>query len=143
VNLNALLFSLCALLAAALVQAAEHKPYADIPVHKQGGIDYVSGGMTAEEKHEIQRVANRYPMQLVFTAEGEPPELKGVKVTLKDLKGDAVLQAVADGPFFYFNPPSGRWTMEAEYKGETVSRTVDLIGRRYIVLPFHFKGSGG
>jgi hypothetical protein len=30
--------------------------------------------------------------------------------------------------------------MDAQYDGETVSRTVDLIGRRYIVLEFHFKG---
>ncbi len=132
-----LVLALCCVLAAPAF-AAEQKPYADIPVHKQSGIDYVSGGMTPEEKHEIQRIANRYPMQLVFTAEGEPPEVKGVKVTLKDLKDNVVLQAVAEGPFFYFTPPSGRWTMEAEYKGQTVSRTVDLIGRRYIVLPFHF-----
>jgi hypothetical protein len=30
--------------------------------------------------------------------------------------------------------------MDAEYEGETLSRTVDLIGRRYIVLEFHFGG---
>lgn len=141
-NARALLIALCCACAAPVL-AAEHKPYADIPVHKQSGIDYVSGGMTSGEKHEMQRIANKYPMQLVFTAEGEPPEIKGVKVTIKDLKGEAVIETVADGPFFYFNPPSGRWTMDAQYKGETVSHTVDLIGRRYIVLPFHFKGAGG
>ena len=50
---------------------------------------------------------------------------------------------MSEGPAFYFNPPSGRWTIDAEYNGETVSKTVDLIGRRYIVLEFDFKGSGG
>lgn len=136
-NAKTLVIALCFALGAAPA-LAEQKPFADVPLHKQSGIDYVSAGMTPEEKHEMQRIAARYPMQLVFTAEGEAPELKGVKVTLKDLKGDVLLQAVADGPMFYFNPPSGRWTMEAEYKGQTVSRTVDLVGRRYIVLPFHF-----
>jgi hypothetical protein len=58
------------------------------------------------------------------------------------MKGDRVIEAVSDGPFFHFNPPSGRWTMDAELDGETVSRTVDLIGRRYILLEFHFKGAG-
>ena len=29
--------------------------------------------------------------------------------------------------------------MDAEYDGEVVSRTVDLIGRRYILLEFKFK----
>jgi hypothetical protein len=30
--------------------------------------------------------------------------------------------------------------MDAEYRGETISRTVDLIGRRYMLLEFKFKG---
>jgi hypothetical protein len=30
--------------------------------------------------------------------------------------------------------------MDAEYGGEVVSRRVDLIGRRYILLEFKFEG---
>jgi hypothetical protein len=120
--------------------AAQQKPLADIPVRKQSGIPFVSGGMTAAERQEMQRIANKYPMQLVLTAEGQPPELRGVKIKVRDLRGDTLIEAVAEGPLFYFNPPSGRWTMEAELNGETVTRTVDLVGRRYIVLEFHFKG---
>ncbi|HEY7758231.1 MAG TPA: hypothetical protein VIA64_02335 [Burkholderiales bacterium] len=120
--------------------AAQHKPLADIPVRKQSGIPFVSGGMTEAERHEMQRVANKYPMQLVFTAEGQPPELSGVRIKVRDLRGDTLIEAVADGPLFYFNPPSGRWTMEAEWNGEKVTRTVDLVGRRYIVLEFRFQG---
>jgi hypothetical protein len=30
--------------------------------------------------------------------------------------------------------------MEAEWNGEKVTRTVDLVGRRYIVLEFRFQG---
>ena len=120
--------------------AAQQKPLADIPVRKQSGIPFVSGGVTEAERQELQRIANKYPMQLVFTAEGQPPELKGVKIKVRDLRGDTLIEAVSDGPLFYFNPPSGRWTMEAELNGETVARTVDLVGRRYIVLEFHFKG---
>jgi hypothetical protein len=81
-------------------------------------------------------------MQLVFTEDGKPEGVTGVKVTVKDLKGERVIEAVSEGPYFYFNPPSGRWTMDAALDGETVSRTVDLIGRRYILLEFHFKGAG-
>ena len=120
--------------------AAQQKPLADIPVRKQSGIPFVSGGVTEAERQEMQRIASKYPMQLVFTAEGQPPELKGVKIKIRDLRGDTLIEAVSEGPLFYFNPPSGRWTMEAELNGETVARTVDLVGRRYIVLEFHFKG---
>jgi hypothetical protein len=131
-----------ALVAFPLAAIAEQQPFADIKVHKQSGIQYVSGGKDEAERKEMQRIANKYPMQLVFTQDGSPEGVTGVKVTVKDLKGDRVIEAVSEGPFFHFNPPSGRWTMDAELNGETVSRTVDLIGRRYILLEFHFKGAG-
>ena len=125
---------------AILPAAAQTPPFADIKVHKQSSINYVSGGVTEDERKEMARIANKYPMQLLFTREGHPEGATGVKVTVKDLKGDKLIEAVADGPYFFFNPPSSRWTMDAEYEGETLSRTVDLIGRRYIVLEFHFGG---
>jgi len=129
---------------AALPALAQHsKQLADIPIHKQSGIQYVSGGVTDLERQEMQRIANRYPMQLILVVEGAAPEVRGVKITVKNIKGEKDIEAVSDGPLFYFNPPSGRWTMEAEYDGEKISRTVDLVGRRYIVLEFKFKAPGG
>jgi hypothetical protein len=133
---------LAVLVASPLAAVAEQHAFAEIKVHKQGGIQYVSGGKDDAERKEMQRIANKYPMQLVFTQEGSSEGVTGVKVTVKDLKGERLIEAVSEGPFFYFNPPSGRWTMDAEFNGETVSRTVDLIGRRYILLEFHFKGAG-
>lgn len=120
--------------------AAQNEPIATIPVHKQSGINYVSGGMTDAERKEMQRISNKYPMQLVFIAGDNQTPIKGVKVTVKDLKGSPQIEALSEGPYFYFNPPSGRWIMDAEYDGEVVSRTVDLIGRRYMLLEFKFKG---
>jgi hypothetical protein len=138
----ALACALAALLALPPTLRAGQEPFADIKVHKQSGIPYVSGGKDEAERKELQRIANKYPMQLMFTQDGKPDGASGVKVTVKDMKGDHVIEAVSEGPFFYFNPPSGRWTMDAEVEGQTVSRTVDLIGRRYIMLEFHFKGEG-
>jgi hypothetical protein len=134
--------ALAAVLVLPLTVRAGQEPFADIKVHKQSGIPYVSGGKDEAERKEMQRIANKYPMQLMFTQDGMPDGANGVKVTVKDMKGDHVIEAVSEGPFFYFNPPSGRWTMDAEVGGQTVSRTVDLIGRRYIMLEFHFKGEG-
>src|SRR5262245_33292525 len=91
-------------LTAAMGWAQAQKPYADIPVRKQSSIPYVSGGMTAAERQEMERIANKYPMQLIFVVEGEPPEVSGVKVTVKDVKGDTQIEALSAGPLFYFNP---------------------------------------
>ena len=130
-------------LAALPALAQQGKLLADIPIHKQSGIAYVSGGVTDLERQEMRRIANRYPMQLVLVVAGAPPEVRGVKITVRNIKGEKEIEAVSDGPLFYFNPPSGRWTMEAEYDGEKISRTVDLVGRRYIVLEFKFKAPEG
>jgi hypothetical protein len=122
---------------------AQEQPHAAPVVHKQSDITFVSGGSTETEAQELHRIANKYPMQLRFVVGDDPRSGKGVRVTIRNLKGEKVIEAVSEGPAFYFNPPSGRWTIDAEYRGETVSKTVDLIGRRYIVLEFDFKGPGG
>jgi hypothetical protein len=137
-----LILSLACAVLTPLPGASERKPFADIPVHKQSDIQYVTGGSTDAERQEMRRIANKYPMQLEFTVGEERPDLTGVKVTVKNLKGDKLIEAVSSGPYFFFNPPSGRWTMDAEYNGETISKTVDLVGRRYIVLEFRFKAPG-
>ncbi|MCC7548821.1 MAG: hypothetical protein IT532_13730 [Burkholderiales bacterium] len=131
---------LCALLGASSGWTGDKPQAIEIPVRKQGGIEYVSGGSTDAEKKAMHKVANRYPMQLVFTGPDPTRELEGVKITVIDLRGDRIIDAVSAGPWFYFNPPSGRYTMKAQYAGESVERTVDLVGRRYIVLEFHFDG---
>ena len=113
-----------------------------VVVHKQSGFAYISGGVGELGRMAMAKVANKYPMQLIFTAEGEGPDLTGVKVTVRDRMLKKQIEAVSEGPAFYFTPDSGRWTIDAEYKGEGISRTVDLIGRRYIMLEFHFKGLG-
>jgi hypothetical protein len=109
-----------------------------IKVRKQSGIAYISGGLGDQAK-AFEQVAPRYPVQLLFTQGGEHTQISGVKVTIRDVKGDALLEAVSEGPLFYANTSSGRWTFEVEYGGETITRTKDLTGRRYLVLDFDFK----
>jgi hypothetical protein len=139
-RLSTALVLLAGLTGAHAAAAAQPQDPPAVPVKKQSGIAYVSGGATEAEARELQRVANKYPMQLRFVIGDDAAAGKGVRVTVKDLRGDKVIEAVSAGPVFYFNPPSGRWTIDAEYQGETVSKTVDLVGRRYILLEFEFKG---
>lgn len=108
-------------------------------VHKQGGSTYVSGGSAEADRKELFKLAPKYPIQLIFQVGGEVDGVSGVKVTLRDLYGESMLEAVSEGPFFYINPPSGgRFTIDAEYKGDKQSFTKDLVGRRYLVLEYKF-----
>lgn len=108
-----------------------------IKVRRQSGIPYISGGL-GEQAKAFEQVAPKYPVQLMFTVGGQHAQISGVKVTIRDVKGDALVEAVSEGPLFYVNTPSGRWTFEVEYQGETITKTRDLTGRRYLVLDFDF-----
>lgn len=110
-----------------------------LKVHRQGGSSYVTGGADDGSRAALREAAPRYPIQLIFLAGGETTGVSGVKVTLFDLRGDAILEAVSEGPYFYINPPSsGRYTVEAEFNGEKQRATKDLIGRRYLVFEYDF-----
>ena len=108
-------------------------------VHKQGGSTYVTGGGDEDSRAALRELAPRYPIQLIFLSGGETSGVSGVKVTLFDVRGDTILEAISEGPYLYINPPSsGRYTVEAEYNGEKQRSTKDLIGRRYLVFEYKF-----
>ncbi|MFO1318961.1 MAG: hypothetical protein U1F52_05055 [Burkholderiales bacterium] len=109
-----------------------------IKVRKQSGINYVTGG-NGDEADAFREIAPRYPVQMIFLVDGKHVEISDVKVRLLDIKGESQIEAVATGPMFFINPPSGRWTFEATWKGQTISQTKDLTGRRYLVLDINFK----
>jgi hypothetical protein len=107
-----------------------------IKVHKQSGINYVTGG-AGETVEDFAAVAARYPVHLLFTVDGARTDaIEGVRVRVVDTMGNAVVEADAEGPLFYVNPPSGRWTFEVEWQGRTLRQTKDLTGRRYLDLTF-------
>jgi len=117
-----------------------HADEAEAPkVRKQGSSTYVSGGVDEPQRRAMFKVAPKYPIQLIFEVHGAVDGVTGVKVTLRDISGDAILEAVSEGPYFYINPPAGgRYTIEAEFNGEKQSMTRDLFGRRYLILDFKF-----
>ena len=110
-------------------------------VHKQRGSTYMSGGVQEEQRKAMGKVAPRYPIQLVFHSATSEADMSSVKVTMRDVSGNALLEAQSEGPHFFINPPaSGRYTFDIEYNGEKQSVTKDLVGRRYLMLEFKFGG---
>lgn len=109
---------------------------------RQGEYTLVSGGVNSTEIDELGKLAQRYQIQLRFRQHGEPAGLAGVKVRVFNTAGDLVVETTAVGPHLYVNPPAGgRFTIEAEDEGETLKKTRDLVGRRYLQLDFEF-GAG-
>ena len=113
---------------------------ADAPeVHKKYGVKYVSGGMDPEERKQMANIGRRFPIHLHFIVEGSDKPISGVMVTARDVKGEVYLEAESEGPLFFFEATGGRFTIEAEYKGEKLSETKDLVGRRYLLLEYKFR----
>ncbi len=109
---------------------------------RQGDYTLVSGGVNEAEVDELEKLAARYQIQLLFKRQGSKDGVTGVKVRVRNTPGDLVVETTSVGPYVYVNPPSGgRYTVEAELDGETLSKTRDLVGRRYLHLEFDF-GSG-
>lgn len=128
------------LIALAMLLAVPVFADSSVVVHKKWGIKYVTGGMTQQEQTDLQEIAPRYPVHLFFFVEGSDQPIKGVKVTARDVRGEVILEAESEGPMFLFEVNGGRYTIEAEYKGQKLSEVKDLVGRRYLVLQYAFGG---
>ncbi len=121
--------------------AVSAHPADELVIKKQFGVKYVSGGMTAEQRRLLDAMAPKFPVQLYFHVVGTSKPISGVKVVALDVKGEVVLEVDTEGPVLFFDTTGGRYTIEAEYKGEKLSHTKDLVGRRYLVLEYKFGGS--
>jgi len=116
--------------------AAVEEASVGIKVHKQSNINYVTGGV-GETAEDFAAVSARYPIRIRFTLDGAKTDtIEGVRIRLIDTLGNALVEADVEGPLFYVNPPSGRWTFEVEWRGQQMKQTKDLTGRRYLDLTF-------
>lgn len=106
---------------------------------RQGDYTLVSGGLDSAGLEALEKLAPRYQIQLLFKRRGNKEALLGVRVRVRNTAGDLVVETTTPGPYLYLNPPAGgRFTIEAELDGETLTRTRDLVGRRYLHLEFDF-----
>ncbi|MGD2141578.1 MAG: carboxypeptidase-like regulatory domain-containing protein [Burkholderiales bacterium] len=112
---------------------------AEIEIHDQQGVRYVTGGMTEDERDEMNKLASRFPMHIVMIDHAKQHQpIKGVEVVVRDVSGNVLLQARSEGPLMFVDVIGGRYTVEAEYDGEKQTETKDLTGRRYLRLRFTF-----
>jgi hypothetical protein len=103
-------------------------------VHQDGGVSYVSGGVSDAEREQLAQLARGYTLQLEMaqaSPAGAPnPYVANVGVVVTDEGGRTVLRARSDGPLFYAQLRPGRYRISAtSEEGRTASATVQLTGR--------------
>ena len=81
------------------------------------GFSYISGGIGAEEREQMEKWAKAYNLELSFAVK-TGQYLSDVSLTIEDEKGNAIVTTIAQGPWFYIQLPPGRYTVKATFEGQ-------------------------
>lgn len=94
--------------------------------HSVGNIVYRSGGIGEDERNALRALAKDYNLRLAFVAEGRGAYLSGVQVRIENRNGRVVLDAQAEGPWFFARLPESQYRIVVTHRTGTISRDVDL-----------------
>jgi len=75
------------------------------------GTPLLTGGVSEEERDAMRGEAGQYNIWLAFVERDTGNYVTGVKVSVIDDKGNAVVDTVADGPWLLAQVPPGRYTV--------------------------------
>lgn len=94
-------------------------------VRQTGTTSSLSAGWTYEQVDAMKAIARDYNLHMVFTAH-TGQYLSDIPVTLKNARGEIVMEGAQEGPLLWIKAPAGRYTVTAQYKGEARTRQVSL-----------------
>jgi hypothetical protein len=97
------------------------------------GTPLLSGGVSEEERDEMRRALGPYNVWLAFVERDTGNYVTGVKVSVVDDKGNAVVDTVADGPWLLAQLPPGHYTVRTS-DGEERSITAGSGARAMTIL---------
>ncbi|AOX99725.1 hypothetical protein [Jeongeupia sp. USM3] len=80
--------------------------------HSAQGIAYISGGVGDEEASAIRAAAGDYNVRLLLTGK-QGQYLANAHIQVLDAKGKPVVDATADGPYFYMKLKPGKYQLVA------------------------------
>ena len=90
------------------------------------GSAYVSGGVSDDERIEMQKTREQYSLWVLTAARKSGAYLSDVHLLITDSAKKVVFDAPIDGPWLFLNLPLGRYTIAATHKGETQHRVTTI-----------------
>ncbi|MFT4266788.1 MAG: hypothetical protein QM586_06130 [Xenophilus sp.] len=123
------------LLALGLLAGAAHATTYNPPIRlAPSGVEYMSGGIGADEEQLMETVSPRWPATFEFAVKDRQKAdfAADVRVSVRDLaSGATLLNGVkSSGPFMLTRLAPGRYEVDATLGGQTMHRTVVLDGAR-------------
>lgn len=109
---------------------------AALDVRREGEVQWVSGGVGAEERAEMLLALPDHNLKLLTAAQGSGAFLAGVRVVVRAAGGWTVLEDSLEGPWLFARLPPGRYDLVATWEGQSQARsfTVPATGRRELFL---------
>lgn len=94
----------------------------------QGAVSYVTGGIGEDQAAAFRHAAASYPLEMLFVekAGAKNEFLADVSVSVRDRSGTALLETTTDGPFLLAELPDGKYSIDAEYRGEHKHRSIEI-----------------
>ena len=122
-------------------QAAAEENVLPIEQSECQGIPYVSGGVGLDEREQFDAISKNYNLKLVFA--GKRGEYTAdVRVEILDRIGKKVLDAVADGPWFFSKLPPGKYTVTVTMMGKEKQQRVNIgKNQKQTTLRFYWNES--
>lgn len=98
------------------------------PVHKDGAVEYLSGGIGKDESMVVEKASHHWPLTLAFVQKGQQRAeyTADVAVLVRDAQGHTALQTKVDGPYLLARLAPGHYTVEATLANKTLHRKVDI-----------------
>jgi hypothetical protein len=106
-------------------------------IQRQGEIEFVSGGVGADESHALERARSQWPLGLNFTGSGSD-YLADVQVRIVDSHNVDVLNTTSQGPYMLVRLRPGQYTVHASYKGNEQSKAVTVPAKGSTGSTFHW-----
>jgi hypothetical protein len=102
------------------------------------GTPYIVGGVTKDERKEIESLRRMFNMWVQTAASPSGSYLSDVKVTVTNAQGQTVFDQTLDGPWLMAKLPEGRYRINAVYESQTIRRDVKVLAEKMEPVYFHF-----
>jgi hypothetical protein len=104
----------------------------------QSGVAYLNGGIGDDESQYIKSSMKDYTLGLLFSRAGGE-YVASVAVTIKDAKGATAFEVPSAGPYLLVKLPPGKYSVVANYQGDSKTQPVTVAGPVKTPVSFQWK----